>query len=127
MLRRNEILVGLAMAFGLVGLAFLVADCTGGKTRTVQAECYGKEYRAPWTEVRTDVEERREGGVVVQVPVVKTYYHHAVYILYVTDGERSREIDVKAAVYFRYRPGDVVRVRKRYGKYTGWKWGETVL
>lgn len=116
--------IGLCVTLSV--FSFLVVDCSGGSTNTLEAQINGKEIRPAWTEYYTEMVDKPDGaGGTQRVAVAKTRYYPAKYILYFTDEkDTDRSISIGPSRFHRLKEGDFIKLRGRYGKWTGWRYME---
>ena len=98
----------------LLGLVFLLVDCSCGKTRFFECLVCDHEYKAPWTEVETTTDSEGHARVV-------TRFHSEEYHVICRESGGSLVFDCQTdkTSYFDHADGQQVTVRTRVGRWTG--------
>jgi hypothetical protein len=102
-------------------LIFLMTDCVCGTTKYYECYVTGREYKPPWTEIRTDIDT--EGRTSIN-----TIHHPEEYHLFCveTGGAESFDCLTTATLYHSITNEQDVTVNTRKGKWTGKLWVPTV-
>lgn len=117
-----------AMILVISTLIFFVADCAGGKSLLESAIVYNKEYRESWVEYYIDNEIYTDANGNVQVRLVpKVRFHPEEHNLFVSIGNRHRQISTTAAVFHAFQPPQPVHIKTRYGRYTKWRYYDAIV
>lgn len=112
-------MVALLLLLAIAGYVLFtrLSDCLRGQDIVVQGYLYDRSHKEAWTEVYTPTETYTDSrGRLQSRPVVRTEYHPEEFYLHVRDMSSSRAVEVSRELYYHYRTGDMVPIRKRIGK-----------
>ncbi|OIN56773.1 hypothetical protein [Arsenicibacter rosenii] len=109
-------------------LALFLVDCAQGTDVDTKAYIYDRSFREAYWERHYVAESYtdRRGNRRTRRTRVSTW-HPPEYHLYIRDMTGSRFLSVTPELYYHYRTGDMVPIRKRIGKKCGCTCWESVL
>lgn len=110
-----------ALKIGLVitlvaGLVFVVADCSGGKSKHIEAYVFDHEYHEAWTEISHHTDSEGHSYTTT------THHPEEFHLIVVIHGGHNMDLDVGSAMYSSVTNGQDITLKVREGYWTGWNY-----